>query len=485
MSELSEIPEIQALFTSWKSACVKFDISSRASIIQLVATLEHIAQDLARDEITRVALGSHASLWTDLRKLWRDLTRAQLTFWDVDDDEIGASNKDEDLRTVCGSLAKFTRNLVAGVPENQVKAYENEPDMRRLLHYHTSWSAMEADAESVSVARVLAQALSNMVTTNEALMSKLWETYLNLPEDQNSRLLTSPDPRTVLTVLIFISNCIHGSRMRSTMLTRTTVGARVCVSLLDDMMKLYEAEESSVGAQAFDIGYDIMSQLIEQNLVPDLYGKFAISEEIIAPHQTTLLKIVDSYLQSNQMHSNLSEPQHNLKVHQKLSPMLASCFFELSAFARKAIERSIRSPFGSPSPASNDETLNDQFLPPAELDVMLPKACEALVLVTQCIVTITLDSEGENTDERCVDPSEPNLKTFFLETRSDDGGIVEILIVHWCPRIRKRPQHKDPQQTQLDFNTSSGTLYGCWEFCAMESRLCKILFEHVEAFQLS
>lgn len=23
-----------------------------------------------------------------------------------------------------------------------------------------------------------------MVTTNEALMSKLWETYLNLPEDQ-------------------------------------------------------------------------------------------------------------------------------------------------------------------------------------------------------------------------------------------------------------------------------------------------------------
>jgi len=60
---------------------------------------------------------------------------------------------------------------------------ENEPDIRRLLHYHTSWSAME-DAESVSVARILAQALSNIVTTNEVLMSKLWDTYMNLPEDQ-------------------------------------------------------------------------------------------------------------------------------------------------------------------------------------------------------------------------------------------------------------------------------------------------------------
>lgn len=40
-----------------------------------------------------------------------------------------------------------------------------------------------------------------------------------------------------------------------TMLTRTVVGARVCISLLDNMLKLYEVEESSVGAQAFDIGY--------------------------------------------------------------------------------------------------------------------------------------------------------------------------------------------------------------------------------------
>jgi hypothetical protein len=38
------------------------------------------------------------------------------------------------------------------------------------------------------------------------------------------------------------------------LLSRSTIGARVCVSLLDGMVKLYDAEESSEGAQAFDVG---------------------------------------------------------------------------------------------------------------------------------------------------------------------------------------------------------------------------------------
>lgn len=99
-----------------------------------------------------------------MRKLWRDLARAQFTFWDGDDSEGEGGESQEtghDLRFMCGSLAKFTRNLVAGVPQNQTRAMcvflesgryslsfilsssENEPDIRRLLHYHTSWTAME------------------------------------------------------------------------------------------------------------------------------------------------------------------------------------------------------------------------------------------------------------------------------------------------------------------------------------------------------
>jgi len=37
---------------------------------------------------------------------------------------------------------------------------------------------------AIVVARFLIQALSNLVTGHEELMNNLWETYLNLPEDQ-------------------------------------------------------------------------------------------------------------------------------------------------------------------------------------------------------------------------------------------------------------------------------------------------------------
>jgi hypothetical protein len=38
------------------------------------------------------------------------------------------------------------------------------------------------------------------------------------------------------------------------MLTRTTIGTRLCVSLLDNMVKLYEADEGSDAGKAFDTG---------------------------------------------------------------------------------------------------------------------------------------------------------------------------------------------------------------------------------------
>lgn len=44
---------IQALLGSWKSNCAKFDITSRAGIIQFITTLEQIAQALAQDEEAR------------------------------------------------------------------------------------------------------------------------------------------------------------------------------------------------------------------------------------------------------------------------------------------------------------------------------------------------------------------------------------------------------------------------------------------------
>ncbi|KAG5650835.1 hypothetical protein H0H81_010865 [Sphagnurus paluster] len=224
------------------------------------------------------------------------------------------------------------------------------------------------------------------------------------------------------------------------MLTQTAVGVRVCITLLDDMLKLYDAEEASIGAQAFDAGYDILTEFIEQGLVPDIYEKFTIQDEIVTPHQTTLLKIVDSYLQSVQMNATTPATLKTLKIHQGLSPMLAKCFLDLSSYARSAVQRALRPPDQAIHSASIAEVSTDeepitprapQTLPPAELDVMLPKVCEALVLVTQCIVNITLEADqgaqrGEQGQERTT---ETDLKALFNETHdSDNSGIVEGLI---------------------------------------------------------
>ncbi|KAF9005974.1 spinocerebellar ataxia type 10 protein domain-containing protein [Cyathus striatus] len=440
----------------FRQACSVFNIQKKGSIAAMVASLESSAHELARSQQVRQVSGSDNNLVADLRKLWRELARAQLTFWDGDDSETEEGsrhkNQQEDLRTLCISLSKFTRNLVAGIPENQTKVFDNEPDIRRLLHYYTSWSAME-DEKAIVAARVLTQALSNLVTSNDYLIAQLWETYLSLPEDQvvlmwvfwslvlarrfssldESRLLGSPDARTLLTTLIFISNCIHDSKKRTKMLTKTDIGTRICISLLDDMLRLYDAAEGTEGAEAFDIGYGIFSKLIEENLIPDLYKKFMMQDEIITPHQTTLLKLVDSYLQANRLSAGSLSRSELIKLQNSLGPFVTKCFFTLSTYAKQSVQRALGQP-GSQRDAQDNGTgtpsnrLSKAESPLVELDVMLPKACEALVLVTQCVTSICLDAEDITMTMSSESNPEENMKAYFNDARASGLGLVESLI---------------------------------------------------------
>ncbi|KAJ6581200.1 spinocerebellar ataxia type 10 protein domain-containing protein [Mycena capillaripes] len=414
-------------------ACTTFDITSHESVSAVASILEPVTAKLAQSKNHRERVGEIDALWTDLRKLWRDLSRAQLTFWDNDDsddennDEV-EKQKQHGLKNLAANLARFTRNLVAGVPRNQKKAFENEPSIRRLLHYYTSWSFME-DEEAILVARVLAQALSNIVTGNDVLLPILWNTYMNLPEDQVVliRLLSSPDPRTLVAALVLILNAIDGSRTRIKMLTRTVTGVRICISLLDSMVQLYDAEDATEGARAFDIGYEIFSRIMAVDLVPSLFTRLSMADEIITPHQTILLKLVDSYLQAASLSSIPTTPQ-GTPLYGKLRPMLAKMFFSLSTYA----QHSIRNSLGPNTALKQDSKLSappqelpdgarPAFEPPSSLDVMLPKVSEALVLVTQCIVTITLESSTH------AAIMEQNSQDFFNEATFADQGIVESL----------------------------------------------------------
>jgi len=210
--------------------------------------------------------------------------------------------------------------------------------------------------------------------------------------------------------LVFILNCIKESSKRTKLLCKTIIGSRICISILDTMIRLYDADEQSDGGQAFDFGYEIFSLLIQQGYVPDLYTKFSMMDEPVTPHQTTLLKIVDSFLQSKERKHSTDR----YEIHSGLSPLLATAFFSLSAFAQSAIDKSLSS-----SPTGTI---------PRELDTRLPAACEALVLLTQCMVTVSLAAENRASSKSSESLTRTNLKDYFNEQQSGKQGLVESLI---------------------------------------------------------
>lgn len=182
-------------------------------------------------------------------------------------------------------------------------------------------------------------------------------------------------------------------------------------------------------------------------LVPDLYAKLGMCvasthdsfstnfhcspEEIVTPHQTTLLKLLDSHLQCTPISSPVTKSKMT-KTHAKLCPMLAHLFFSLSFYGQTAIRKSLHS--FAPDSSSDLGGSYDGLTAPTELDVMLPKVCEALVLVTQCIVTITLDARSQHQHHHNGSPnsgsstsSNEDLQLFFNQVHHEGVGMVETL----------------------------------------------------------
>lgn len=336
------------------------------TISQLSRVLEGVAIDLTRDEGLRTAVGAgQPTIWPNLRSLWLMLA-----------EKVTTHQNDEPTRTVVISTSRFTRNLVAGVAKNQENAFENEPELRQILYAYSSWAASQ-DPGSLPVVRMVVQTLSNMVTTNESLMSCLWQTHMDLPEEQAVfvRVLSLPDPRAILSLLVLLVNCVYDSSSRQALLVKTRIGVRICITLLDRMTDLHDAEESSDAGKAFDYGYHLFSHLFGGGFAPDLFGNLKVDGEVIVPHQTILLKLLDSYLQSSPSETLFSG----------MTPMLITCFFKLSQYAVGAVSDVVDS---DPADVTHENGIQTAPNP------MLPKACEALVLVTQCIASIMLASEA-------------------------------------------------------------------------------------------
>ncbi|KAI5989338.1 spinocerebellar ataxia type 10 protein domain-containing protein [Pisolithus albus] len=347
-------------------------------ISQLSRALEDVAIDLAKDEGLRTAVGAdQPTIWPNLRGLWLMLA-----------DKVATHRDDEPTRAVVISTSRFTRNLVAGVAKNQENAFENEPELRQILHIYSSWTASQ-NPGSLPVVRMVVQTLSNMVTTNEGLMSRLWQTHMNLPEEQAEGVEFTGPPGNLIapSIIVFLR----------ALLVKTRIGVRLCITLLDRMTDLHDAEESSDAGRAFDYGYHLFSHLFSGGFAPDLFGNLKVDGEVIVPHQTILLKLLDSYLQSSPSETLFSG----------MTPMLITCFFKLSQYAIGAIKDVVGS--------EQANVIHENGIQTAP-NPMLPKVCEALVLVSQSIASIMLASEATHLQKE--------VWPLFRESVSSDGRVV-------------------------------------------------------------
>ncbi|KZT01323.1 uncharacterized protein LAESUDRAFT_664148 [Laetiporus sulphureus 93-53] len=424
-----------------------FDRDSVQSILDLTDALNKCSVLLAKDQTLKSSRHVVGETNPSLRKLVQELwkTSAELH---ADEDIISTTQ----LATLSQSLAKFTRNLVAAEPHNQQRVLSNEPTIRAMAYRYTSYAALQEPA-SIASSRMLVQALSNLVTGNEPLLQNIWKMYLSLPEEQLIllRLFASPDMRTASSTFIFILNCIHGNRERLEMLIRSPRGPRLCICVLDRINSLVDAEEATDGAHAFDVGYEVFSLMAEGGLIPALYTTIALEDEIVTPHQTTLLKLLDSHLQRPGSNSPLNATDQ--LVRNDLLRMLTDEFFALSAY----VQRTIRKAMGPKVDTDGDKDAGcggeaAAPKPPQELDLLLPKVCEALVLVTQCLISLALHAEelagapvGSSADRAQSEQAMSytgRVKNHLTQERSTGGeglpeSIVEILrlIDVFVPRI--------------------------------------------------
>ena len=110
--------------------------------------------------------------------------------------------------------------------------------------------------------------------------------------------------------------------------------------------------------------------------------------------------------------------------------MLVGRFLQLCHYARKSIGHSLDTESTKPEEAFAPSETGQKALPLQSVDLLLPKVCEALVLVIQCLCTVLLAAETTSSAPILTNPAEPNdLKGLIAASKSSQGsGMIESLI---------------------------------------------------------
>ncbi|KAG9018907.1 hypothetical protein FRB90_008488 [Tulasnella sp. 427] len=349
-----------------------------------------VAKQLAESVDFRKALGQEPTIWEDLETVWKHLPQ-----------RICVQEPTDALRNLCICTSRFTRNLVAGVPENQIDALQNEPQLRAIIQHFSSFFLME-DSANTLLLRTVVQALSNILTANNEAQDAVWPVYMSLPDERNIllRLLASPDLSTATSTMILVLNCINGSRERSQLLVSSRpAGVRLSKALLDKVDLLLEASETTEQGKTFEICYSIFRNVFDMGLFATAWESLWSPDDgamTITPHQTILLKLLDAHLQ---LPTTRSEGDSLA-----LLKFLAELHLQLADVANKALHAYLTA-------AAEDEEH-------ASLDERLPKVVEAIVLVTQALCALLLASASQSGGDVMLNTAKA------VRLQEDDGSEV-------------------------------------------------------------
>lgn len=155
---------------------------------------------------------------------------------------------------------------------------------------------------------------------------------------------------------------------------------------------------------------------------------------IITPHQTTILKIIDTYLlQLSDVATNLAAVEAQGQMLEQLCITLLSEFFELSLYAQSSIRHSLgpettETRFVTISSADATSTPTASQAPLQDLDILLPKVCEALVLITQCFTTMALVKDKSSALGFCERMLRGRTTISLSDTKLREGCLTDDII---------------------------------------------------------
>ncbi|KAF9090181.1 hypothetical protein BGX29_011620 [Mortierella sp. GBA35] len=228
--------------------------------------LEVIAQRLQVDADFRVEFGAVELVWTSVATVLGKVVKGGL---------------DPEQVVQLMFIFRIVRNSVAGVAKNQDQA--RMADVPKLIQEVVSQAAHThyGNAGYILMLRAGVQALSNLLTGNEASKNYIWKSLLvqvpSLSCDENllSTLMAMEDETIVLSTVMLCYNCVFESQERSAMLFSTAAGKRLLAQLMIESHATSAKEER----KSFEMIYILINHLIEQDFFEQLFEALRDQEQ--------------------------------------------------------------------------------------------------------------------------------------------------------------------------------------------------------------